>query len=122
MLNFPIRLNNKLASIAGTVGTGDNRPTYQAEQVAQELTQQTDVELAKLRRALRGPAEAQTSGRQEEGSGRVRRWQAAREVIAAAGRESCFAPAPCFGHIDEWHLQFRNLHGVGKDRPAGLFV
>ena len=52
VLNFPIRLNNKLASVAGTVGTGDNRPTDQAEQVRKELTQQIDEELAGLRRVL----------------------------------------------------------------------
>jgi hypothetical protein len=52
VLNFPIRLNNKLASVAGTVGTGDNRPTDQAEQVRQELTRQIDEELAELRRVL----------------------------------------------------------------------
>src|SRR5262249_10196845 len=52
VLNFPIRLNNQLASVAGTVGVGDNRPTYQAEQVRKELTKQTDEELAKLRRVL----------------------------------------------------------------------
>ena len=52
VLNFPIRLNNKLASVAGTVGVGDNRPTDQAEQVRKELTQQIDEELAKLRRVL----------------------------------------------------------------------
>ena len=52
MLNFPIRLNNKLASVAGAVGFGDNRPTDQAEQVRKELTRQTDEELARLRRVL----------------------------------------------------------------------
>jgi photosystem II stability/assembly factor-like uncharacterized protein len=52
VLNFPIRLNNKLASLAGTVGAGDNRPTDQSEQVRKELTQQTDAELAKLRQLL----------------------------------------------------------------------
>jgi hypothetical protein len=52
VLNFPIRLNNKLASVAGTVGAGDNRPTDQAERVRKELTQQIDAELAKLRRVL----------------------------------------------------------------------
>lgn len=52
VLNFPIRLNNKLASVAGTAGTGDNRPTDQAEQVRKELTQQVDGELGKLRRVL----------------------------------------------------------------------
>ena len=52
VLNFPIRLNNKLASVAGTVGIGDYRPTYQAEEVRKELTQQIDAELEKLHRVL----------------------------------------------------------------------
>ena len=52
MLNFPIRLNNKLASVAGVVGAGDNRPTEQAEQVRNELMQQVDEELVKLRQIL----------------------------------------------------------------------
>jgi len=52
VLNFPIRLNNKLASVAGTVDVGDNRPTEQAEQVRKELTQKADEELAKLRQVL----------------------------------------------------------------------
>lgn len=52
VLNFPIRLNNKLVSVAGTVGAGDNRPTDQAEHVRKELTEQADSELAKLKRIL----------------------------------------------------------------------
>jgi photosystem II stability/assembly factor-like uncharacterized protein len=52
VLNFPIRLNNKLASVAGTAGMGDFRPTDQAEQVRKELTQQTDAELTRLRQVL----------------------------------------------------------------------
>ena len=52
VLNFPIRLNNKLASLAGSVGAGDNRPTDQSEQVRKSLTEQTDTELAKLRGVL----------------------------------------------------------------------
>lgn len=52
VLNFPIRLNNKLASLAGTVGMGDNRPTEQSEQVRKELIEQTDAELSKLKKVL----------------------------------------------------------------------
>jgi hypothetical protein len=52
VLNYPIRLNNRLASLAGTVGAGDYRPTDQAVQVGQELTRQIDTELAKLRQVL----------------------------------------------------------------------
>lgn len=37
-LNFPIRLNNKLAAVAGIVAASDARPTDQAVQVKNELT------------------------------------------------------------------------------------
>jgi hypothetical protein len=49
VLNYPIRLNNKLASLAGMVGAGDNRPTDQAMQVKSELTSAIDVEIGKFR-------------------------------------------------------------------------
>jgi photosystem II stability/assembly factor-like uncharacterized protein len=52
VLNFPIRLNNKLASLAGGAAAGDYRPTDQAVQVGAELTKQIDAELLKLRRVL----------------------------------------------------------------------
>jgi len=52
VLNFPIRLNNKLASLAGGAGAGDLRPTDQDEQVRKELIQAIDAELAKLRGVL----------------------------------------------------------------------
>lgn len=46
MFNYPIRLNNKLASLAGLVGMGDSRPTDSAVQVKDALTSQVDAELA----------------------------------------------------------------------------
>ena len=49
VLNYPIRLNNKLVSLAGIVGVGDYGPTDQALQVFEELTKQTDAEVTKLR-------------------------------------------------------------------------
>jgi len=52
VLNFPIRLNNRLASLAGMVSAGDNRPTEQAVQVKEELTKQIDAELAGLRQVI----------------------------------------------------------------------
>jgi len=52
VLNFPIRLNNKLASVAGAAGMGDYRPTDQTVQVKEELTAKIDAELAKYRRVL----------------------------------------------------------------------
>ncbi len=51
-LNFPIRLNNRLSALVGSVATGDFRPTAQAERVRQEITGLIDVELAKLRRIM----------------------------------------------------------------------
>lgn len=48
-LNFPIRLNNKLAALLGVAGSGEWRPTKQSEDVRVELTEQIDAELAKLR-------------------------------------------------------------------------
>lgn len=49
VLNFPIRLNNKLVNVAGAAGDGDNRPTDQVSQVKDELTKAIDAELSKLR-------------------------------------------------------------------------
>ena len=51
-LNFPIRLNNKLAALLGVAGGGEWRPTRQAEEVRVELTQQIDAELTKLRNIM----------------------------------------------------------------------
>jgi photosystem II stability/assembly factor-like uncharacterized protein len=51
-LNFPIRLNNKLAALGGTVATGDGAPSAQAKQVYQELTGEIDAQLKALREVL----------------------------------------------------------------------
>lgn len=47
-LNFPIRLNNKLASVGGVASGGDYRPTDQSIAVRDELVEAIDAELAKL--------------------------------------------------------------------------
>lgn len=52
VLNFPIRLNNRLAALAGGVGAGDNRPTDSAEELRKELTEQIDAELLKLKKLM----------------------------------------------------------------------
>ncbi len=51
-LNFPIRLNNKLAALMGVVGTGDFRPTDQAVAVKNELVAQIDGWLARYREVV----------------------------------------------------------------------
>jgi photosystem II stability/assembly factor-like uncharacterized protein len=48
-LNFPIRLNDKLASVADSAGTGDFAPTAQHRAIYAQLVARIDEELAKLR-------------------------------------------------------------------------
>jgi hypothetical protein len=52
VLNFPIRLNNKLSALAASVAMGDNRPTQQSLQLRDELVLQIEAELTKLRYAV----------------------------------------------------------------------
>lgn len=47
-LNYPVRLNNKLAAVAGLVSMGKFQPTNQAAQVKDELIQEIDMELQKF--------------------------------------------------------------------------
>jgi hypothetical protein len=49
-LNFPIRLNNKLAHLNNVVGYGDYPPTDQSESVRGEITELIDVQLAKFKK------------------------------------------------------------------------
>ncbi|MFD2514355.1 glycosyl hydrolase [Pontibacter locisalis] len=48
-LNFPIRLNNKLANLVGQVSTGDFRPTDQAYAFKKAITAQIDEQLNLLK-------------------------------------------------------------------------
>ncbi|HSJ68513.1 MAG TPA: hypothetical protein VK921_12590 [Anditalea sp.] len=48
-LNYPIRLNNKLAHLNVIAGTGDYKPTDGAEEVRAEITKQIDAQLNKFR-------------------------------------------------------------------------
>ncbi|MDR9418823.1 glycosyl hydrolase [Gracilimonas sp.] len=48
VLNYPIKLNNKLASLASTVATGDSRPTQQQMEVYLDLAEQVDEQLEKV--------------------------------------------------------------------------
>ena len=47
-LNFPIRLNNKLAALQGIVESGDSKPTDQSYAVFKDLAAQLDKQLARL--------------------------------------------------------------------------
>ena len=48
-LNFPIRLNNKLAEVGSSAALGDFAPTKQQVEVKNELEQKIDVQLAKIK-------------------------------------------------------------------------
>ncbi|MBM3763638.1 MAG: glycosyl hydrolase [Acidobacteria bacterium] len=47
-LNYPIRLNNKLAALLGTVQGSDTRPTAQASQVFEDLATKANAPLKRL--------------------------------------------------------------------------
>ena len=50
-LNYPIRLNNRIAALLGTVLTGDWRPTDQSIDVFNRLSAELNVQLAALKHA-----------------------------------------------------------------------
>ena len=52
-LNFPIKLNNKLAALQGIVESGDYKPTDQSRAVFKELSGQLDLRLEELDSLLR---------------------------------------------------------------------
>jgi len=51
-LNYPIRLNNKLAALAGAIAGADTQPTEQQVAVYEDLTGRINAQLEKLRQAL----------------------------------------------------------------------
>ncbi|HKQ93643.1 MAG TPA: glycosyl hydrolase [Blastocatellia bacterium] len=51
-LNFPIRLNNKLAALAGAIAGADAQPTEQQVAVYEDITGRINAQLEKLRQAL----------------------------------------------------------------------
>jgi hypothetical protein len=51
-LNYPIRLNNKLAALAGVAGSAEAAPTQQTTSVYKQLSTQLDVELSKMKKSL----------------------------------------------------------------------
>ncbi|HEU4565195.1 MAG TPA: glycosyl hydrolase, partial [Gemmatimonadaceae bacterium] len=53
-LNFPIKLNNRLAALQRSVETGDGRPTAGAYKVFRELSAELDRHLARLKEIEQG--------------------------------------------------------------------
>ena len=52
-LNFPIRLNNKLAALGGVVGSAEAAPTAQSYAVYDEVVTQIDAQLQRLAQIMR---------------------------------------------------------------------
>jgi hypothetical protein len=52
-LNFPIRLNNKIAALQGVVESSDNKPTDQTYVVYKELSARLDAQIQKLQQSLK---------------------------------------------------------------------
>jgi hypothetical protein len=48
-LNYPVKLDNKIAALAAVVASADARPTDQCRELFRELAEKADVEIAKLR-------------------------------------------------------------------------
>lgn len=78
-LNFPIRLNNKLALLAGTIASADARPTAQSQAVYDDLIAKVEAQLGRLRTALGADLEAFNRLASEKGipAVAVRKWGAA---------------------------------------------
>jgi hypothetical protein len=53
-LNYPIKLNNKIAALSGVVGGSDAKPTSQSYTVFNDLSAQLDRELSAMRDVLGG--------------------------------------------------------------------
>jgi hypothetical protein len=51
-LNYPIRLNNKIAALAGVVGGTESKPTSQSYTVFNDLSAQLDRQLSAITGAL----------------------------------------------------------------------
>jgi len=51
-LNYPIRLNNKIAALSGVVGSGEYRPTQQSREAFTRLSRELDAELAGLKHTM----------------------------------------------------------------------
>ncbi|MFN7978006.1 MAG: hypothetical protein U0P30_07710 [Vicinamibacterales bacterium] len=53
-LNYPIKLNNKIAALAGVVESADSKPTAQSYDVFTELQQALQAQLAAMKQSLDG--------------------------------------------------------------------
>jgi hypothetical protein len=52
VLNFPIRINDKLAGLYGVAASGQNAPSKQAREAFADLAGQADVQIDKLKKVI----------------------------------------------------------------------
>ncbi|HVF40572.1 MAG TPA: glycosyl hydrolase [Gemmatimonadaceae bacterium] len=52
-LNYPIKINNKIAALSGVASSADARPTNQTREVFRRLSAELDIQLAAMNAALR---------------------------------------------------------------------
>ena len=52
-LNYPIRLNNKIAALMGIIESADHRPTDQTYEVFEELSKELDTQLQQMKTTLK---------------------------------------------------------------------
>ena len=51
-LNYPIKLNHQIASLAGTVGSGEYRPTKQGVEAFDMLSKALDVQTRAIKKSM----------------------------------------------------------------------
>ena len=51
-LNYPIKLNYQIAALSGTVGSGEYRPTVQAQQAFTMLSGKLEVQLGSIKKSF----------------------------------------------------------------------
>ncbi len=71
-LNYPIKLDNKIAALAGVVASADARPTNQSRELFQELAASADEEIGKLRKILDEDLPALNASLREAGIPHIR--------------------------------------------------
>ena len=84
-LNFPIRLNNKIAALLGVVQSGDYAPTEQSYTIFRMLAEQLDAQLDALERTLDTRLEAFNERLEAEGLEPVERRMIPQEAPAEDG-------------------------------------
>ncbi|MCC7003119.1 MAG: glycosyl hydrolase [Gemmatimonadaceae bacterium] len=106
-LNYPIKLNNKIAALAGVVGSGPYAPTVQAQTVFTELVQLLDVQTKQMQKLFKEDLERFNNQAKQAGV----------EVIMPKAEEP--APARPVVTADDDMSADADDHGAG-DTPESI--